>query len=197
MIDTPTRVKTPEAILSYPHLFEPWRGPNGDQNPKFSATFIFVEGTNLDELKGAVKAAGVAKWGEKKFAEMVRDGSCRLPFRTDVSGKGYPAGSTFIICRNDGPPGVVSREADPATGKPAIITAEEQVAGNPNEMYAGCMVRGLVGAFAYTNVGVGVSFGLNGVQRLGEGKRLDNRVAAQDAFDADMSDTPASIDDLI
>ena len=92
---------------------------------------------------------------------------------------------------------MVSRYADPVTNKPKVITKEEQVAGNANEMYPGVMVYGLVGAFAYDNVSKGVSFGLNGVQRIDEGTRLDNRVAAQDVFTADMQETPASLADLL
>jgi hypothetical protein len=94
-------------------------------------------------------------------------------------------------------PGVVSRYADPVTKKPRKVTKDEQVPGNPNEVYAGCLIRAAVNAYGYDRQGnKGVSFGLNGVQKVDEGKRLDNRVAAEDTFEADLSEAPASIDDL-
>jgi hypothetical protein len=189
------RAVTPPAILSYPHLFEPWAGPKGDQTPKYSACFVFPAGTDLSELKAKALAAARAKWGDKAD-ELIRANKIRMPFREDVEGKGYPEGSVFIICRNDSPPGVVSRFAGD-DGKPRAITKEEQVNGNANEMYPGVIVRGLVGAFAYDNVNKGVSFGLNGVQRIEDGTRLDNRVAAADVFTADMKEQPASLDDLM
>jgi hypothetical protein len=37
---------------------------------------------------------------------------------------------------------------------------------------------------------------LLGLQKLGEGARLDNRIAAEDAFEAILSDTPAALDDM-
>ena len=53
-------------------------------------------------------------------------------------------------------------------------------------------------AFAYDNNGnVGVSFGLNNVQKLREGTRLDNRVAATDEFTADLTQEPVDIDALL
>jgi hypothetical protein len=55
-------------------------------------------------------------------------------------------------------------------------------------------VRASLRAFAYdTNGNKGVSFGLNNIQKLGEGQRLDGRKAATDEFDADLSQAPADI----
>jgi hypothetical protein len=188
---------TPVAILSFPHLFEPWRGTDDTQKPKFSATFIFAAGTDLKDAKAAVRAAANKKWGGKAD-DMIRSGKLHLPFRTDGEQFGYPEGSVFVGARSDAPPGVVSRYKDPATGKPTVVTKEQQTPGNPNELYAGSQVRGLLSAFAYDTQGnKGVSFGLNGIQKVGEGQRLDNRVAAEDAFEADLSEAPASLDDLM
>ena len=201
MSDTPQKtsgkVVIPEAILSYPHLFEAVAGPDGGE-AKYSATFIFPEGTDLTALKAAAKAVGEAKWG-LKFTEGVRSGKYHWPFRTDVEDKGYPKGSTYIGARSKQAPGLVSRYIDPATGKAHVITADEQKPGNVNELYAGCKVRASLSVFAFNfqNMKFGVSFGLNNIQKLGEGERLDSRRAATDEFEADLSEAPASLDDLM
>jgi hypothetical protein len=185
-----TRVITPEAILSYPHLFEAWSGDK-DSEPKFSAAFVFLSGSDLSVLKAAVFAAGTAKWGDK-FTELVKTGQVRLPFRTDGENKGYPAGSTFINARSKNRPGVVEPYAG-ADGRPAPLTDFDKV-------YAGCRVRGSVTAFAYDTAGnKGVSFALNNVQYLAPGERLDNRVDAKNEFGV-TEDSPASLgslDDLL
>ena len=54
------RLITPEAILSYPTLFEP-RAVKGDDKsePKYSAALVFVPEAQKDPLYKAMKAAVV------------------------------------------------------------------------------------------------------------------------------------------
>jgi hypothetical protein len=59
-------------------------------------------------------------------------------------------------------------------------------------------VRAQLRAFSYdSNGNKGVSFALNNIQKLGDGERLDNRQAATDAFEADLSAAPADISALL
>lgn len=187
-----SRLITPEGILSYPHLFEPQQPKGGEGKAKYSAALIFLAGTDLSEMKKAAIAAGVEKWGETKFADMVKKKQIRMPFREGEE-KGYPDGSTFINIRSDNQPGVVDRIQDPKTGKPRVITDE-------GEVYAGCRVRASVSAFAYdTNGNKGVTFGLNNIQKLGDGERLDGRTRAEDDFDAEApsAENAAALDGLL
>ena len=180
--DTRKRVVTPEAIISFPRLFKPEPGPQGGE-PKYSAAFIFVQGTDLTQLKQAIVVAGQEKWGDK-FAELVRAKvNFRLPFRNDVAGKGYPEGSTFF--------NATSKQ------RPQIVDANLQEVNDPEKVYAGAKVLASVTAFAYDNVGRGVAFALNNVQFLADGERLDNRLAAADEFDKMMSEVPADLADLM
>jgi hypothetical protein len=182
-----TRVVTPEAIISFPYLWEPYEG--GDGEPKFSASFIFLEGTDITVLRRAAIAAGVAKWGEATFTSMVKNGQARMPFREDWETKGYPEGSIFVNARSKNRPGVVEPFAGP-DGRPLQLTDRDK-------MFAGCKVRASLTAFGYDRKGnKGVSFALNNVQWLATGERLDNRVAAQDEFDAPQT-APASLEDLL
>lgn len=181
-------LQTPEATLSYPSLFSP-RAIDEGAEPKYEATFVFDEGTDLTELRRAVMEVGKEKWGDK-FAKMLEAGKIRLPFRTDGESKGYPDGSVFFAARRnalkDGrqvpAPTVVSVFPDPNNpDRPAIIT-------DPNEVYAGCRVKGLVSCYAYQKAGnIGITFGLEGLQKVRDGDRLDGRVNPQSIFQVDES----------
>jgi hypothetical protein len=192
------RVITPEATLSYPHLFEPVAGPDGGE-PKYAATLVFAPETDLSALKAAAMAAAVEKLGSKEKVETaIRTGKLAWPFREADEESGYPKGSIFFGARSKAAPGLVSRYAGP-DGKPKPITLEDQKPGNPLDLYPGCKVRASLVAFYYDYMGMkkGVSFALNNIQKLGEGTRLDNRRAASDEFEADLNEEPASVDDLL
>ncbi len=191
MADVKTKVITPKAILSYPHLHEPQPGMNGGK-AKYSAALVFPAGTDLKALAEAVAAAAEAKW-PGKAQKMLQSGALKSPFRKGEE-KEYAAGSVFINVRTETKPGVVSAQADPATGKPAAIPADKI----RTELYPGCYVRASVTAFAFDNSGnKGVSFALNNIQKLGDGDRLDGRVAAENEFDVDLSQPPSDIAHLI
>ena len=187
------QVITPEAIISYPKLFVPEAmSDEPDAVKKYSAAFIFPEGSDLTELKDAAASAAREKWGDKAGA-MFSSGALRSPFRTDVEAKGYPEGSTFFNARSLQRPGVVSIYPDPNNGgKPTVITDEGAVV-------AGARVKAAVSVFAYEVKGnKGISFGLNSVQLIRPPtpeERLDGRVAAQDTFAADK-DAVADLSDL-
>lgn len=185
-------IVTPEAILSFPALFKPraMTNPDGTQGPlKYSSTFIFEEGTDLTALKQRAVAVAEEKWGKKAMA-LIKEGSLYWPFRTDVTAKGYPEGSTFINARSANPPGIVSRFKD-ADGRPLPIT-------NEAELYPGVKVRGLITFYAFDHpMKKGIGVGLDGVQKLDDGERLDGRVDVRDAFEADLSQAPADIDGLL
>lgn len=167
-------VITPEAMLSYPHLFEPVQ-QEGRPKPEYSCCLVFAPATDLAKLRQAVGAAATEKWGEKA-REMARNEQIRLPFRTDVADK-YPDGSTFINVKSTRKPEIVSIYAGP-DGKPQVIDDEDHV-------YAGCFVRASLRAFAYEQSGNrGVSLALGNIQKLKDGERLGGFRHAADEFEA-------------
>lgn len=191
-----TKVMTPKAILSYPHLDEPQPGQNGGK-AKYSCTLIFPAGTDLSALEAAATAAAYAKFGAKAKA-MLQSGVLTLrggkgaTIRTDSAAKGYPEGSVFVNVRTERQPGMVYLWAD-ASGRPAPIPQEKIV----DDLYPGAFVRASINAFGYDNSGnKGVSFALNNIQKLGDGPRLDGRAAAQDEFEADLNAAPADLADV-
>jgi hypothetical protein len=183
-----SKVISPQAVLSYPHLFEP-NLPPGATEPVYSCALVFEKGTDLAELKKAALAAATEKFGNKAEG-LIRDGKLKMPFRTDAEDKGYPAGSIFMNVKNKSKPGIVSTYPG-ADGKPTTID-------DPSAIYAGCKVRASLRAYAYDVSGnKGVAFSLGNLQKLADGDRLDGRKRAEDEFEADLSAKPADLDDII
>ncbi len=180
------KVITPDAILSFPALFEPESFEGGE--PKYKATFIFTEDQDLTPLKRVVAIAAKEKFGDKA-KKLAQAGKLRMPFLSDDEA-GYPEGSTFIRASTKNRPGVVSMIPDSNNGgKPMRIE-------DPDELYPGAVVRASIVAFGYDKAGnKGVSFALNNVQKVSEGERLDGRAKAEDEFDAD-EDAAADLSDM-
>lgn len=185
---------TPEAVLSFPALFEPQKASE-DADPKYGASLIFTaeaqETPQYKALKRAVVETAKERWGDKAV-QMIKKGKLNTPFRDgeDKSQYGYPEDSKFINAKSNRKPGIVSTIPDPNNGgKPMVIDDEA-------EIYAGCIVRADVVPFAYDVSGnKGVSFGLNNLQKIRDGERLDSYVPAEDVFEAD-EDATADLSDL-
>lgn len=175
-----TRVITPEAILSYPHLVTPQQNSNG--KPKFSAALIFLPGANLTVLQQAALAAAEVKF-PGKAQELFRTKKLRSPFRTDWEAKNYPKDSIFLNVRSEQRPGTVFPDL---TEVPLDRIAEI--------FYPGAIVKASLTAFYFNREGnQGISFGLNNLQFIREGERLDNRVNPADEFTADLSAAPEAL----
>lgn len=160
-------IRIPEATLSFPNLLEP-RSFNGS-DPKYGATFIFEEGTDLSELEAAVVEVAKREWKGKKPKNY------RSPFRDGAEKAhldGYEAGMTFISASSKRRPGIV--------GPDARTRIED-----PEQLYPGCIVMAEVVAYAYDVAGnQGVAFGLNSVQKRREGPPLGSHSRAEDVYDA-------------
>jgi hypothetical protein len=199
-----TKLITPKAILSYPHLATPQEADQPGKKAKYSASLVFAPGTDLTPLRAAALEAATEKFGktykvgpkgsqtEVPIKEALEKGLLRSPFRTDVEKKGYAPGSTFINVRTEQKPQVVYAHAG-EDGKPVPMPAEKIA----EEMYPGAIVRGSITAFGYDQAGnQGVSFALNNLQKLAEGERLDGRVNATEEFDAQLGQAPADLEAL-
>jgi len=171
-------------MLSYPHLFTPQDPMEEGGQPKYAAAIVFPEGADLTAMRQAVAVAAEEKFGSKA-KQLLKSGKLRLPFRDDWEEKGYPENSIFITAKSNNAPGVVSRYADPETGKAQRIT-------NEDDIYPGALVRFSVTAYGYDVKGnKGITFALNNVQKWADGERLDGRVKAEDEFEAEA---PADAD---
>jgi len=188
----PTEITTPPCRLSYPSLFEKRQimQPTKDNpNPKtaYSATVIVPAGTDMAPFKAAMAAACKEKWPngftDKETGKtsahppVARMAAAGNPLRkneelVDDEGnlpKGHDAGGFFIRTKSDYQPAVVNRAAQPVINK--------------DDAYAGCYCHFALNAYAWEFAGKwGISFGLNGVQIVKDGERLDSRKAPSDLF---------------
>jgi ssDNA-binding protein len=196
----PNRFTTPPFVLSYPNLWKARKNkfnPNGD--PRFSATAIWtpgefgekdkkqwsdirqevakqlrelfkVEGKNLAECEAAL----LKKYPKASFA--FRKGT-EAAF---AEKPGYGEGKIFASLSTTSPPGVVD------LSKATIHPSE----GNSDEIYPGCVCRATITPVAYKHEsgGVGYAFYLGNVQKIKDGARLDNRVAAEDDFNDEIDE---------
>jgi Protein of unknown function (DUF2815) len=177
------KVITPKFRVSYPALFEPKETPSGEL--RYSTTMVFDKDEDLSALKKAAGEALQERWGAKAM-EMVKKQQLKWPFR-DGSEKFGP-GTIFLNVSSKQQPGVVDRYAGP-DGRPRPIT-------DPDEVYPGCYARASVRPFTYdVNGSKGVSFGLNNLQKLADGERLDGRMKAADEFDPTEAG-PADLDSV-
>lgn len=182
-----TKVITGKVRLSWPNLFEP-KVIGDDGKLKFSVMALIPKTDKktvkaLFDAEAQAKEEGKAKWGGKipnnLKPSIIKDAD------EDGTAEDYPerAGHYYMSVSSDEKyrPGVVDQNVNPILDQ--------------TEIYSGVYARLSIGAFPYNNPKAkGVSFGLNHVQKMGDGAPLDGRTSAQDVFDA-VDD--ASDDDLI
>jgi hypothetical protein len=176
------KIVTPEATASYPALFEARKTPDGELN--YSICLIFDNKGEVAKMEQAAWEVATECWGAK-----AKSMGLRMPFRdgAEKAIAGYGPGKVFVNMKTNRKPGVVSKYAGP-DGKPLPIA-------DPSEIYPGCRVR--VSATLYTydrNGNRGVAFGLENVQKLADGPRIDGRLRAEDEFEASET-APTDFDD--
>jgi ssDNA-binding protein len=194
-----TLVILKNVTISYPHIDKAQPGQKPDDKPKFSGAFVVTAEQQKDPASGyqaavaAAKAAAVEKFGAKAPAIPIVGGK-GAAIRNDTAGKGYPEGSVIINARNESQPGVVYAWPEPGTNKPAKMPQDKI----KEELYPGAIVNVQLRLYGYDKgVNKGVAASLQNIQKIADGPRLDNRQAATEAFDADLSQTPAELKELV
>lgn len=184
-----TKFVTGKVRLSYPKIFKPEINKKSGL-PQYSAQLLIpkTDKETLAKFSAATAAAVKQKYGDKPPAKLklgdtptpvpllikcpLRDGDEDNPKnRKELNGH------WFVNCSSNVnyPPGVVD------INKVEIL--------DPSELYAGCYVRVALKIFCHDNDGI--SFGLNSVQKLADGERLDGRTSAADDFSDDWEDDEA------
>lgn len=181
-----TKVITGKVRLSYCHLFEPYaNSEHQGATPKYS-TVILVPKTDTKTI-AAIEAAQQAalengkssKFGgtiPKKWTNTFHDGD----EDGDLDKNPEYAGHMFMTVSNRTKPGIVDKDVQP------ILDAME--------VYSGCYARVSINAFAFNTSGnKGVSFGLNHVQKLGDGEPLGSVTKAENDFEPVDEDLEESL----
>lgn len=115
---------------------------------------------SMDKFKKTIKQL------PNNFKKPIRDGAEKADLQ------GFGEGKMFFTASSKMKPGLVGLDLCP-------ILEED-------EFYPGCYARITLTAYAYENVGKGVAFGLQNIQKVADGERLDSRTNA----DKDFADAP-------
>jgi|GEM_PF-1265726 len=153
---------TPECILVYPNLFEPAAFKN--EEPTYSATFLIKKSADLTDLRNAVKAAAVQKWGQQ-----VSMGSLRYPVRDgnekaiDENGNqnkdNFYYNHYFIRAKSK--------------WQPPVVNIYNYPINNENDIYGGCIVRAYLAFYGYDYMGnKGIGCGLRAICKIEDGEPL-------------------------
>jgi len=165
-------VPTPEFRASFVYIFTPQKAMEAGKPDKFTCTMLFALGADLSKMKKAATEALQEKFGAR-LNDPAFKARLRSPFRDqgEKSYDGYVPGAIFVTATSKDRPGLVDQNLND------II--------DPSQFYSGAYARATVRAFAYDKAGnVGVSFGLQNIQKLRDGESLSGRMKAQDEFEA-------------
>lgn len=170
-----TKVITGKVRLSYCHLFEAYSPDPAKQKPKFSTAILIPKSDKLTlkKLREAQKNAlanGIAThFGGKPLknpVDTIHDGD----EDADLERNPEYAGHWYLTVSAVTRPGMVDQAMNPIT--------------DSTELYSGCYARVSLNAFPFNTQGnKGVSFGLNNVQKMGDGIPLGGRSRAEDDFE--------------
>lgn len=161
---------TVPARLSYANLFEPKTiGKEGE--PKYSVSLLIPKSDTrtVKQLKDAIiqaEADGKSRWPNefKNPKNPLHDGDLEKPDDSNYKGHYYINASA----KADNKPQLVDRKCNPITDK--------------EQLYSGCYANVGISLFPYKTGSKGVSAGLNGVQFVKDGDRLDGRPQVEDMF---------------
>jgi hypothetical protein len=157
------QVVTPKARLNFAHLFTPRQRLNQGELV-YQCVLVFEVGADLTALRNAAAAAAKEKWGAD-WLKHSKLSTFKKPLRRceeKDDRESFPAGAWFLTAWSKNKPGMVDQANRP-------ILSESQ-------LYSGCYVYADLNAFAYDQQGSkGVAFGLNNIQKVADGERLDGR----------------------
>ncbi|UGL62786.1 putative DNA binding protein [Xanthomonas phage FMYAK-P1] len=182
------KVTSPKFRASFAWIFKPqppMEGSTGEA--KYGVTMLFDAAARktaqYDAMQKLAHAAAKEKFGDK----LKPDGKgwyhgLRNPFRDGAEKselEGYE-GMVFVAATTKMQPGCVDQQLN------RLISDEVSEDG----FYSGCYARATLTAYGYDKAGnKGVAFGLQNVQKLGDGAAFSGRTAAENDFD--------SVDDFV
>lgn len=168
-----TKLLTPVFRVSFPSVFEASSYEGGA--PKFSVCAVWEPAKFTAKDKELWKAmqdladqVSVDKFKKKlsalpaNFKKPFRDGEEKADL------VGFGAGKIFANLSSKMRPGLIFLDRTPIT--------------DAEDFYPGCYARATVTAYAYDNVGKGVALGLQNLQKIKDGERLDSRTNPEDDF---------------
>lgn len=178
---------TPVGRVSFPSVFA--ASSYEGSAPKFSLMLIFEperftpnEKKLWERMIGLGDEAAMNKFKKKmtalpaNFKKAIRDGEEKENLA------GFGAGKKFITFSSKHRPGIIDAKGNPIEPVVDQETGKIDLQACNEIFYAGCYARVTMTVYAYDNVGKGVAFGLQNIQLISEGERLDNKVDAASDF---------------
>lgn len=160
--------KTPKGRVSYPNVHRP-RAFEPGAVEQYEATLIFEPDADLAELREAIRACALEKWGDKlpkKLRSPIRDGD------TERADDPAYAGRKYVRLWSKRRPGLVDQR---------VQTISEE----SGSFYAGCYAIASYTTFAYDKTGnKGIGLGLVNIQKVADGEPLaSTAVNPEDDFE--------------
>lgn len=181
-----THTITPRGRVSFANVFKPKLNTMNNKL-EYSIDLLFPKTQDISAIKNEIRRVISERWPGEDMT-----GRLRLPIKDGDSLKsnGKPHqpeyhGHVYIKFKSEVQPGLVDAQRQP------IIS--------PNEFYSGCYAVVHYRAFAYPKKGshqvanLGVSLGLNNIQKVAEGEAFGARQAnPEDVFADQGSENPAN-----
>lgn len=167
------RIKTPVGILCYPSLIKADSGGKYATN-KFKATLIFPKASDRKLLVAACKAAAAESFPGVEYKELLRpfrDGDEK--YQEDPEKNKHYKGCWYITPKSKNRPTCLDKQGEPLE--------PDQI---PETLYGGCKAQFILTACTYVQKkDKGVTFLLDGIKQMGDGKRLGGSGANAGDFD--------------
>lgn len=206
------KIVTDTFRMSFPHLDKAQAFKGND--PKYSCVMLVEKPEGAvkiaDTLKAFVGASPPNEEGETKSrslyaairnAKIARWGADKADWPAEIQMKSVQDGDRPKFADREGYPGHIAIKASSnEANKPEVLNKKGKPC-DPSELYPGCYARAIIYVSAYDNeFGQGISFILDGVQKVDDGKAFGGRKPASQVFspiesDDDDSDETDSDDD--
>lgn len=174
-----SKIITGKVRFSYANVFEP-RAMTDGGTLKYSVSLIISkddEGT-IKKIKKAIAQA--MEDGKSKLADKggkINKSALKLPLRDGDEERDDEVyeNSLFVNANN--------------TKRPGLVDENVQAIIDPDEFYSGCYGRASINFYAFNSNGnKGIACGLNNLQKLEDGDRLDGSSSAESDFGEDNED---------
>lgn len=158
---------TPPCILDFANFcIRPRKGKKADDKPKYQAAFLIdaagQAAPEFAKLKAAANAKALEKWTADELKAMMAANRFKSPF---INGDGYVSDQPHWAGK------IVIRAS--SVQKPGIVDGNVKPILDEAEIYSGIRVIATLNPFWYdTDGNRGVSFGLNNIQKIGDGPKL-------------------------
>jgi hypothetical protein len=183
----PAVALTPEAIIVWPHLFEPTSF--NDSEEYYRALLLFEKDVDFSTLHAAVRAAALKKFSAindedfKNLRKPIRRGSEKAVDKTGgIDKESFYFNRYFINAKSKFQPQIVDIYNAPITDETAI--------------YGGCIVRAYLSFFGYDFAGnLGVSCSLRALIKIDDGDPLGGgKIDTGAAFAGVIKERPTAFD---